>query len=78
MGLALIGVGGILVNPILDQRQVSALWASLEERSARADRAVKSGFSEEIIKGLSAPAQRYFRHSIQPGAPLATRAYLSA
>lgn len=56
-------------------------WAAYRNRvrGARLHLESKTGsaiFSEELIAGLPAPAQRYFRHAIQPGAVLATQARL--
>jgi hypothetical protein len=46
-------------------------------QSLKADATTKSSFSEEMVANLPEPVQRYFRHAIATGTPLATSVYLS-
>jgi hypothetical protein len=46
-------------------------------QSLKADATTKSRFSKERVTNLPEPVQRYFRHVIAPGTPLATSVHLS-
>ena len=51
--------------------EIDRIWASLEVEPRQEQ------FSEELVQGLPAPAQRYLRHAIAPGTPLASSVTLT-
>jgi hypothetical protein len=77
--LILIGIGillgaGFLILAILQTRasqEVRNIWRSLESQPT------SQHFTPDMIAELPEPVQRYFRHAIAPGTPLATSVQLS-
>jgi hypothetical protein len=64
-GAALVLLGGLTGWSLLARRRTQRHWRSL------AGTAGSGRFGIEMIEGLPEPVQRYFRHAIAPGTPLA-------
>ena len=71
--LALAGVGGVL-----GAVQIRDRWKLRNHRRAlRSERTADDMFDPSLIEGLPEAAQRYLRHAIAPGTPLARRVELT-
>lgn len=66
LGLA-AGAVGLVLRGRADRRNIERLW----NRLLTASEDDLQRFDEQMTAGLPAPAQRYFRHALAPGTPLA-------
>lgn len=64
-GLLLAGAFGLKLMQARDNRHVQRIWRSLELTGGA------EVFSPAMVADLPAPAQRYLRHALAPGTPLA-------
>lgn len=70
-GLLLAGPGVLGLRQARDSRKVQRLWRSLLISGGHAV------FTTDMVAELPEPVQRYFRHAIKPGTPLAASVELT-
>jgi hypothetical protein len=70
-GVLLALPAGLRLVQALDDRHVNRIWQSLKRTGG------PEVFTEELLAGLPAPVQRYLRHAIAPGTPLAASVELT-
>ena len=77
--IILLSLGGAILGALValigfrtvEGRRMGRIWRSLElEKSGGMD------FAESLVQDLPSPVQRYFRHTISPGAPIYCRVSL--
>ena len=69
--VAAAALGGLLLLEASDDRTVASIWQELDQTPSTG-----RVFSPGMVATLPEPAQRYFRHAIQPGTPLAARVHV--
>ncbi len=70
-GVLLAVPAGLRLVQALDDQHVNRIWQALEYTGG------PEVFTEEMIAGLPHPVQRYLRHAIAPGTPLAASVELT-
>jgi hypothetical protein len=68
--IAAAAVSALLLNRAVEERALDRLWFQLEHPRGHGT------FDAGMVAGLPDPAQRYFRHAIAPGTPLAASVML--